>query len=192
MLKYSTVVLNKPNIQDFAKERNETLKGVPTEWVLYLDSDEILTPELETEINNLNPTSEINGYYVKRVGIAEDLIIRLGRKSAGRWSRCVHEVWKVKGRVGYLKNHIIHKEEKSIFETINKINFYSTLHAKANREEGKRASILKIIIFPKLKFIQIYIFKKAYKSGLKGFVFSLLQSFQSYLSWTKLYFLSFS
>ncbi len=186
----SIITLKGKGIADFSKERNKTLQGVGGEWVLFLDSDEIMSPELKEEIKNLSPDSGINGYYIKRKGIVEEKLLRLARKDSGRWERLVHEVWRVKGKVGYLKHPIIHLDEISIFKMVKKTNFYSTLHAKANKLEGKKSNMCKIMFFPLAKFFQTYFVKKAYKKGTRGFVFSIIQSFQSFLSWTKLYFLS--
>ncbi|MCX6705671.1 MAG: hypothetical protein NTV24_01010 [Candidatus Woesebacteria bacterium] len=188
-MKISTVTLKKGKITDFAKERNRVLSLTKGEWVLFLDSDEIISSELIDEIKNLNPSDEINGYYITRRGIVEERLLRLARKDVGKWERCVHEVWDVKGKTGFLKNSILHQDEISISQMINKTNFYSTLHARANKLEGKRSNLLKIVISPFFKFFQTFFVKKAYKKGTKGFVFSLFQSFQSFLSWSKLYFL---
>ncbi len=189
-MEITIITIKNKKIEDFAEERNLALSAVERgEWVLFLDSDEIMSSELETEIRNLKPDREVNGYYIPRCGIVEERLLRLAKKGAGRWQRCVHEVWNVKGKIGYLKNPIIHEEEKSISEMVNKANFYSTLHARANKHEGKKSSLLKIILFPLLKFPQTFFVKKAYKKGTRGLVFSIFQSFQSFLSWTKLYFL---
>ncbi len=63
---------------------------------------------------------------------------------------------------------------------IDKMNIYSTLHAKENKNEKKDSNILKIIFLPFLKFVFTYI-------RTKNIVFSIMQSFHSFLSWTKLY-----
>jgi len=187
---FSIITIKDKKIEDFADERNKALQKASSEWVLFLDSDEVLSDELKNEIKNLKPDNRINGYYIKRRGTTEEKLLRLARKSAGKWERCVHEVWKIKGTTGYLKNPIIHRDKISISEIVNKAEFYSTLHAKANKLEGKKSNLCKIIFFPLLKFPQTYFVKKAYKKGTWGFVFSLMQSFQSFLSWTKLYFSS--
>lgn len=189
-MKISIITIKNKKISNFAKERNRVLRQAQGEWVLFLDSDEILSPELKNEIENLNPSKQTNGYYIRRHGITEEKLLRLARKDAGKWRRQVHEVWQVKGKIGYLKNPIFHRNERSVSEMTRKANFYSTLHAEANRLEGKKSNLLKIAFFPFIKFFQTFIVKKAYKKGINGFVFSILQSFQSFLSWTKLYFLS--
>jgi len=181
-MKVSIITLKKEKIVDFAKERNLLLEKSDADWILFLDTDEVLSDKLKEEIKNLNPNDEVNGYYIPRRGFVEEKLLRLGRKGAGRWERFVHEVWRVRGKVGYLKNPIIHNEDINILGMVKKANFYSTLHAKANKKENKKATLFKIIFFPIFKFIQTFV-----KS--RHFVFSLMQSFHSFLSWSKLYFL---
>ena len=190
IMDYSQIILNKKNITDFAEERNRALSAVERgKWVLFLDSDETLSPELKDEIRNLNPGA-CGGFYVKRKNYflgryaGTDKIIRLVKKGSGKWARQVHETYHPRGgiEVGLLKNYLIHNTAKNLHAYIDKINNYSTLHALANKKEGKKASVVKIIFYPIFKFVQTFV-----KSG--HVVFSLFQSFHSFLSWSKLYFL---
>jgi len=184
-MKVSTVVLKGKKISDFAKERNLSLKKAKEDWVLFVDSDEKVSPALAQEIKNLKP-SGCSGFYLKRKNyflgqfVGEDKIIRLARKDAGCWQRRVHETWKIKGKTGLLKNPLIHQTAASVFEMIKKINYYSSLHAQANLEEGKRSNLMKIVFYSKFKFL-LNLF-----SG-KTFVFSLLLSWHSFLAWSKLW-----
>lgn len=177
------VTLNEPNIKDFAMARNRILKNLKNDWVFFLDSDEIISTELYKEISELD-LEGYSGFFVKRKNyflgkfIGSDELIRLARKDSGYWKRKVHEVWVVKGRLGKLKNPIIHETAKSLKEYISKLNFYSTLHAEANKKEGKRSGFLKIVFYPKIKFIESII------NG-RGLVFSILQAFHSFLAWSK-------
>jgi len=179
------LTLNESNITDFAAARNRLLETAESEWVLFLDTDEIATDELKKEIDNLEP-NRFNGFYIKRkivfLGkeIGEDKVLRLAKKSAGRWVRKVHETWKIQGRVGILKNYIIHNTSKDLHSYISKINKYSDLHAKENLKEEKETSLLKMIFYPKAKFI-----KNLFQG--RGMVFSMLQSFHSFLGWSKLW-----
>lgn len=182
----SIITLKKTNINDFASARNELLKKSKTDWMLFVDSDEILSSQLHNEILNRIQDNNYNGFYVYRKNYflgeyaGTDKILRLGRRGRGEWRRAVHEVWNLKGRIGELKHPLIHNTANNLHEFINKINYYSSLHAKENIKEGKRSGILKIIFYPPLKFVQSILMGR-------GFVMSMLQSFHSFLSWSKQY-----
>lgn len=182
------ITLNSPGVTDFAEARNKLLKKAAGHWVFFLDTDEEMTSELRQEINRAvnNRADSFEGYYVNRKNyflggyVGTDKILRLGRKNAGKWVRSVHETWNIKGSLGKLKNPVIHNTAGSVREMITKINFYSTLHAEANKLEGKKADLFKIIFYPKAKFVQSIFM-------CRGVVFSILQAFHSYLSWSKLW-----
>ncbi|MFZ3301944.1 MAG: hypothetical protein WA152_04495 [Microgenomates group bacterium] len=181
MKKVTTFILNKQNIADFAKERNNLLQKAKTDWVLFLDNDEKLSSSI-TEISD-----KYDGYILKRKNyflgqyVGTDNIVRLGKREFTTWKRSVHEIWDIKN-VGKLNIYIIHNTADSLSEYLKKMNNYSDLHAAANLQEGKKSNLLKIILFPIAKF-----FVTLFKS--KNVVFSIMQSLHSYLAWTKLYFL---
>lgn len=185
MLKIETLTLKEPDISDFALARNKLLESSKSEWILYIDTDERISEDLKKELESLNP-EDFSGFYVKRkiifLGreIGEDMVLRLGKKNSGKWARKVHETWSIKGKVGTLRNYIIHDTARDLHSYIEKMNKYSTLHALENNAEGKKANIIKIIFYPQAKFIQ-NIF-----SG-RGFIFAMLQSFHSFLGWSKLW-----
>ena len=188
-MKYSIITLKKKNITDFAKERNKLLQKAKTEWVLFMDSDEKMSNALKKEILSKISTSEVeqdqkvaffvfrkNYFLGKYVGC--DKIIRLAKRNAGNWIRAVHETWQIKGLIGNLKNDLIHNTADNLTAYLNKINFYSTIHAKENKKEGKSVNLIKIIFYPIAKF-----FVELVKS--RNAVFSIMQSFHSFLSWSK-------
>lgn len=183
MNKPEIITLKKSEITDFASARNDLLKKTKSEWVLFLDSDEKLSDELKEEISELD-TSGYSGFFIKRkiifLGeeIGEDKVLRLGKRNTGKWARKVHETWKINGRIGILKNYIIHDTANNLHDYIGKINAYSDMHARENIKEGKRPSLCKILLFPKFKFIENLV------AG-RGVVFSLFQSFHSFLGWAK-------
>ncbi|HKB88215.1 MAG TPA: glycosyltransferase [Patescibacteria group bacterium] len=180
------LTLKTKNLTDFAKARNEMLKKASADWIFFVDTDEIVLAGLKKEIVDVtaNPGNKYIGYYIYRKNyllgkyVGTDKIIRLARKDAGKWTRSVHEVWEIKGNVGVLKNPLIHETASNLYEFIDKINFYSTLHAKENLKEGKKSNLIKIILFPVFKFFQSIIIGR-------GFVMSMLQSFHSFLAWSK-------
>lgn len=184
----STLTLNKPNISDFAKERNELLKKAKTDWILFIDQDEIVPKKLKDEISKAILDKNYNGFYIKRkiffcgVPAGEDKMLRLGRKNVGQWKRKVHEYWDIDGKVGTLNNYIIHNTAVDLSNYIKKVDYHSTLHAIEVNREGKRSSLIKIIIYAVGNLV-VHFFKS------KNIVYSIMKSLHSYLSWTKLYFL---
>ncbi len=172
-------------LYDFSKVRNLSIVKAKNEWILFVDDDETLSPGLIGEINDLNlNNSRYEGFYINRKNyfitkfVGTDKIVRLAKKKSGKWVRAVHETWDIKGMVGKLNNPIIHNTSNSVSDMINKINLYSSVHSKENLKEKKESTVLKIMFFPVLKFFESLIIGR-------GFIFSLLQSFHSFLSWSK-------
>lgn len=180
---------------NFAAQRNFALRQAQNQWILFIDSDEIVPEDLATEIKSLN-YSDNEGFYFKRQDIWQGKeikhgetgnikLLRLARKEAGKWIRPVHEVWDIKGKTGILKNPILHYPHPTLREFISEINLYSTLHAGTNLEEGKKPSLWKIIFWPRGKFVYNWIFKLGFLDGTAGFIIALMMSFHSFLAWSK-------
>lgn len=178
---------------DFAEQRNFGLEKAKGDWVLFVDVDEEVSEALAEEIiNSKLQILNCTGFYIKRKdltwGRAADVrLLRLAKKNSGIWRRKVHEVWDVKGRTQLLKNPLLHHSDPSLARFIKRINFYSTLHAEANLQEAKKSTLVKIIFFPLAKFCYYFFIKLGHLDGTKGFVFSLIISFHSFLSWAKLW-----
>lgn len=181
---------------DFASQRNFGLKRAKGEWALFVDADEVVTPELALEIRVVAKNSQTSGYLIKRQDIfmgkemhggewADKYLLRFAR--GGAWKRKVHEKWQVGGRITKLHAPLLHSPSPSLKNFIDKINKYSLLHAQSNSEEGKKASLIKIVFMPMAKFFYNFIVKRGYKDGVYGFVYSALMSFHSFLAWSKLW-----
>lgn len=200
MKNLTVITLNNTGITDFAEARNKELDKVKTPWVLFLDSDETLSPELQAEIEGVVRSDEYDAYYIKRrdIFLGRELkygetgnaqFIRLARKNFGKWVRPVHETWVGEGRVGALKNPIIHHSHPSIASFLDKINLYSTLDAEYRFKSGVKSSLWKIAIYPIAKFKLNYLIKLGFLDGVPGLIMAMMMSFHSYLTWTKLYLL---
>lgn len=184
----------------FASQRNFALSKATGRWVLFIDADERLSDDLISEIKAISKDKENNvmGYYVERMDCmwgkvlkhgetGNTRLLRFARRKAGKWKREVHETWNVVGRVKELKNPLIHFPHPTLFSFIISINEFSDLHAKANRKEGKRASLTKIIFWPPMKFMKNYIINLGILDGTEGFVVAMMMSLHSFLSWSKLW-----
>jgi glycosyltransferase involved in cell wall biosynthesis len=183
---------------NFAQQHNFGLQKAKGEWVLFVDADERVSPELKEEILKAIKKPKINGFFLKRQDFfggralkygetANVRLLRLARKGNGEWQREVHEIWEIKGEVGELKNPLLHYSHPTITEFLEHVNFHSSLHAQALKKEGIRASLFQIIFYPKAKFIQNYVFRLGFLDGTPGIIVALMMSFHSFLARAKLY-----
>ena len=186
---------------NFSAQRNFGMEKATGKWVLFIDADERISRQLKDEIGQ--EVSVLNnpylGYFVKRDDYifgkklnygetASVRLLRLARKSAGNlWARNVHEVWDVRGRTKTLKNSLRHYPHQTLREFIKDINFQSDLHAEANYKEGKSSNLARIVFWPRGKFFYNYFLRLGFLDGTEGFVFALIMSFHSFLSWSKLW-----
>jgi len=129
---------------DFATHKNWALDNLPlrNEWVLFLDGDERVTPQLRTEISEVIARSDgLNGYYIARknyfmrhwirhAGMYPDWQLRLFRRGTGRYEdRKVHEHILVTGQVAFLKSPIEHDDHKGIERWLDRHNRYTSMEA---------------------------------------------------------------
>jgi len=186
--------------ENYASQKNFALKEAKNDWVLFVDADERITKELENEIKNALTESRYSAFRFRRIdlflgkwlkygeiGAYRD--IRLMKKDSGKWVRRVHESFETEVRVGNLKSPLRHYSHQSLGNLIESTNRWSDWHAKANREEKKHSSVIKILFWPELKFINNYILRLGFLDGLQGFVFAIFMNFHSYLAWSNLWLL---
>jgi hypothetical protein len=116
-------------------------------------------------------------------------LLRLARRDAGKWERRVHEVWNVLGRTEELNQPLLHYPHQAITQFLERINFYSTLHARALFEEREQTNLFQIISYPTGKFIQNYILRLGCLDGMPGLILTIMMSLHSFLARGKLYLL---
>ena len=175
---------------NLAKQRNFGLNKAKHDWVLFIDSDELVTQELKQEIRDVLPDTEKQGFYIPRKdmflgkklkhGEAGNIkLLRLAKKSKGYWRRAIHEVWKVEGDLGTLKNPILHERDISISQFIERINFYTSIDAQELKSEGKKYGFAQLIFKPIGKFFYNYIILLGFLDGVQGFIFAYIMSLHS-------------
>lgn len=200
--KHKAVVYEHDLGNDFASQRNFGLKKAKEDWVLFIDADEIVSDDLQNEILNSIQKENAEAFYIPRedflfgkklrFGDAGTVsILRLARREAGNWEGNVHEIWKInRKKVRYLKKPILHYPHQSIAEFLKEINVYSTIRAKELQNKKESSNVATIILYPKLKFIYLYVFKLGFFDGTAGIVHALMMSFYSFLVRSKLFLLS--
>jgi len=169
-------------------------------WVLHMDADERVTPELRDEILGLDlANSPYDAYEVPRYHFFlqrwirhsawyPDHKIRLFRKDRCRWGGYApHDVVKVPGKLGRLRNDITHFIYADLAHFAATKNSYSTLTAADHYRNGRRAHLTDITIRPVYAFIYRYFFRLGILDGMAGFAISVMESHAVFMKYLKLY-----
>ena len=128
--------------EGYAKAKNFAIEKASGQWILSLDADERISPELKVEIREMfQQRSGYDGYllpmkfyffghWMRYGGLYPQRHLRLFRKGKGEFEeRAVHEGVKVDGPVGYLRNPMVHYSYKDLNDYLQKFDRYSTLDA---------------------------------------------------------------
>ncbi len=195
---FPNVKIHHTEFKGFGPLHNEATSFASHDWVLSIDSDETLTPELIAEIHGLdldpNDVYSIqrdNYFNGKKIrccaGWYPDPVVRIYNRQKTRFSNdAVHEKILREGlHVIPLQGTLKHTPYRTISDFLDKMQKYSTLFAEQNRGK-KKSSLLKALIHGSSAFIKNYIFKLGIFGGKEGFIISLYNSQTAYYKYLKL------
>lgn len=176
-------VIPSDNPENFHINKQKALEACRGEWILQLDADEVVPPELKKEIKGvMYQVSGVNGYYIPRKnyflghwlrkgGQYPDFVIRLVRRGKARFpQKSVHEQIEVDGEVGYLKNPMLHYTYKTRADYWRKADAYTSLTA---RTIPRYSFIQYLFVKPLITFLSLFLRHKGFMDGLVGFEFAL-------------------
>ena len=183
----------------FARQKNWAIAQAAHEWVLQLDADERVTPELTEEILDLlsrRPAHE--AYQVRRLnfflgrpmrytGWGFDRVTRLFRRHVRFKDVEVHEEIDLPGPLPTLRARLDHHSFRSFAQYLRKIDLYSEYGARRAHREGRRASLEKILLRPPARFLRLYVLRLGFLEGMHGLVLSALAAFSVYLKYARLW-----
>lgn len=199
--KFKVKVFKRKLNDDFAAQRNFGISEAKGEWILFVDADERIPKNLQTEILNFTSNTNSNGVFIKRSDflwgkklkhgeVGSIKFLRLARKDRGKWFGKVHEKWEIEGKKATLKNSIYHFPHQTIYDFMSEINKYTTIKANELYSIGVKVRWYEILFYPKAKFFQNFFLKLGFLDGLEGFVFAIIMSFHSFLVRGKLWILN--
>ncbi len=182
-------------------QKNLGFEKASKEWILSLDADERLTPQLIKEIQHqISLNGKTVGYYIPRKNIIfnkwiqhslwwPDYQLRLFKKGKGKFlSATVHVPIDVKGEVRHLAEPMVHHSYNSISQFVNRMNnIYTDVEAEEIIKSGKKLSWIESIRSPFSDFFKTFFLQKGYKDGLHGLILSILQSFYMFLVFAKVW-----
>lgn len=183
----------------FGKQKARATELAKYDWILNLDADEALSPELAEEIQNkfvdLDPLvgyqlprlSRHMGRWIRHGGWFPDLQLRLYHRQNSKWTEsAVHERVIAPNRAK-LKNPILHWVFVDVSDQVQTNDRYSGLQARDKYERGIQFSAFKLLLKPCSKFVETYILKFGFMDGLPGFVISVSAAYSVFLRWVKLW-----
>ncbi|MHB8908694.1 MAG: glycosyltransferase family 2 protein [Syntrophales bacterium] len=183
----------------FGPQKNRALALATGEWVLSLDADERVTPELRREIQDamsdpggrtafaVPRRSSYCGRPMRHGGWWPDYVTRLFRRGAGRFSdETVHERLIVDGPVGRLRCPLVHEAFDDLEEVLETVDRYSTAGATAMYERGKRATLAEAILHGLWSFFHTYVVRAGFLDGREGFMLAVSNAEGTYYRYLKL------
>jgi len=183
----------------FGPQKNSAIEKCTGDWILLIDADEVISPELSGNIisiiNGENKYSvyKINrccicfGKELKHGGWSNQYAVRLWKKGLVRVNdKLVHEGFVTNESIGKIKEKIYHYTYLTLHDYFIVFNKYTTLGAKEYYKRNKKSGFLKIVFNPLFTFIKMYILKAGFLDGLEGFVIAFSSALANMAKYFKL------
>lgn len=178
----------------FGPMRNKAAQFAKNDWILALDSDEVLSPALVREIQALQLNEKwayqiprhnyYNGKQMKACGWGSEILARLYQRKVHQYSEDqVHEKLLSKNHKK-LSSPLIHTPYRTTEEFLAKMQHYSTLFAKQNK--GKKSSFSKALLHGMFAFLKSYFFKRGIFYGKEGLIISIYNANTAFYKYLKL------
>jgi len=187
--------------KNFSKWRNLGYKAATGDWLLYLDADERITPELKSEILlTINSTNLVNYYAIPRANYYLGKRVRFGgsypdyvkrlyvKKHFSGYRGYLHEEPMVKGEIGYLKNDLLHYTHRNLNSMLQKTLVWTDLEAEALFKAAHPPVVW--WRFPRMmltKTWQRLIKEQMWRDGTVGWISVIFESFDTFIIYAKLW-----
>jgi glycosyltransferase involved in cell wall biosynthesis len=184
----------------YIAQNNYAASLAANDWILSLDADERVTPELATELQALQagdpPEAAFRiprvtwhlGRWIRTTDWYPDYQLRFYHRQRAEWTgRYVHEAVTVRGAVGQLHGELQHYAYRDIADHLETIDRYTTLAAKQMHEDGRRAGLTQIAGHPPLAFLRNYVARGGIRDGVPGFIISAMNAYYVGLKFGKLW-----
>jgi len=185
----------------YSAQKNFAAEQASHDWIFSLDADERVSGELANEIaqlkNSIEPEAagfEMSrltfylGRWIKYSGWRPDYKLRLYDRTRARWrGDYVHETLEVDGKIERLGGDILHYTVRDASEHHLRMDRYTTLAAAQAYSQGKRASILSLLVSPTVVFLRSYILKLGFLDGVPGLAIARFAAHYEFLKNLKLW-----
>ncbi len=169
-------------------------------WVLIVDADERVTPELAREIESLLESGPAADFYrlrrtnlfldrpIRGSGWGRDRLVRLIKRGAARYpERKVHADIEPQGPVPVLASPLLHYTFPSFDHYLAKLDRYARWGADDLFRSGRRSGFFPIALRPPWRFLRSYFLEAGFLDGVRGLVLCGLQAYGVFLKWARLW-----
>jgi glycosyltransferase involved in cell wall biosynthesis len=184
----------------YVAQKNFATSLARNDWILSLDADERVTPELAAEIGELLAGSPPHagyrmprvtwhlGRWIRTTDWYPDYQLRLYDRRTAEWTgRLVHESVTVRGSTGRLRGELHHFAYRDIAEHLETIDRYTTYAAQGLREDGRRTGLVQLAGHPPLAFLRNYLLRGGIRDGIPGLIVSAMNAYYVFLKFAKLW-----
>ncbi len=197
--KYTSSIFVKP-WQGFAAAKQFAVQHTKYPWVLWIDADERVMPELAVEIQRVilnNPEhaaftvarrAYFLGKWIRHSGWYPGRVARLFHKERAEFNdAAVHEGLNIHGSIGELRNDLLHYTDPNIYHYFSKFNCYTTLAAEELAKKEKKFKLTDVIIRPWWQFVKMYFIRLGFLDGIQGLLLALFSSAYVFTKYAKLW-----
>jgi glycosyltransferase involved in cell wall biosynthesis len=183
---------------DYGSQKEAARELAGHQWVLNLDADERLSPELRAAILALKegPEPAVDGFlicrrtfylgrWVRHSGWYPDRKLRLFRKDRARWRGRIHERLELDGRRRPLPGDILHVTYSGIADHLARLNRYTSLQAEEIAASKQTLLLARTLLLPPITFLERYLIKLGWLDGFPGLVIALISSWATALKFLK-------
>lgn len=184
----------------YVEQKNSALSKCSGEWVLSVDSDEVITPELAEEIRKvINSPEAADGYFINRrthymgrllkYAWQPDRRLRLVRRSASpRWQgENPHDELVVQGKSARLPGYLVHYSYTDFADHMRRTSAHAQVIAKTQFERGRRCGGLSIMCKPPLMFLKRMFLQGAFLDGVPGIMAAISSGVYAYMKFSHLW-----
>jgi glycosyltransferase involved in cell wall biosynthesis len=192
LAEYPVQVIEQPWL-GYACQKQISVDAATHDWVFLLDSDEVLSVELQEQVQQLLTTSpEVAGFEFPRreqlfwrmihPGTRHNYFMRLFNRRCGKMNAIpIHAAFKVNGPVERINAPLLHFSESSISVKVAKLNVWTDEISRSRFERGKCRSPWALPFYPPFVFLRHFIFKRNFRNGWAGFIASVSMAFYAFL-----------
>lgn len=185
--KVNFIVSPRQENEYFSHQRNKGIDAAKSDWLLHMDIDERVTPELAREILEAIKNTVLDAYRYRRLnfflhrpmkggGWQDWNLVHLAKREVLRFGGMFHEDCKVTAppeRIGQLKGLMWHLNDDSYLERMKKSNLYCQEQAQSLKDRKLHIRWWHFLLLPFMEFLKKYFIRKGYRDGTLGLLFAL-------------------